>query len=434
MEISGFWTTDVATPEGDQVAGYNQAHWTYATSILAACNGYEGVAPGRLSELAGTVTGANTVAINNGVALVDGKWFSNDASQNVNIPSAGSGKTRIDRIVLRADWAGFNVSVYRIEGTESSGTPAAPAITQTSGTTYDITLYQALVNSSGTVTLTDERVWATPHTDESTLTTSAGNLKIKDDGVDSAQIAAGAVDLEHMSANSVDSDQYVDGSIDTAHIAAGAIDHPLMANNAIEEHNIKNLEITNAKLSVDSVTGSKIADNTIDSQHYVHGSIDHEHLADTIIETSNIVNNAVTSDKLGTLSVTAGKVDANAVDSANYVDGSIDQEHLSVGASKFTNRQGGNADSWGIGGVDNYAPTTARMQGGASTSSAGGDVTITYPVAFSNAPLLYVFAIGATVPHYIECGQFNNCFLVSVRNAAGARIAVAINWFAFGPV
>ena len=191
-EISGFWTTDDTTPEGDQLTSYSQDYWSVAMRILACCNGMEGVAPGLLNELAGTVGGANTVAIASGCALVDGLWFRNDASQNVNIPSSGVGTTRIDRVLLRADWAGFNVSVYRLEGVESGGTPSAPAITQTHGTTYDITLYQALVNNAGDVTLTDERTWAVSHTDESTLTSSGGNLKVKDAGITYAKLAAGA--------------------------------------------------------------------------------------------------------------------------------------------------------------------------------------------------------------------------------------------------
>lgn len=42
-------------------------------------------------------------------------------------------------------------------------------------------------------------------------------------GIDSAQIADGAIDLVHMSANSVDSAAYVDGSIDPEHFAAAAV-------------------------------------------------------------------------------------------------------------------------------------------------------------------------------------------------------------------
>jgi hypothetical protein len=158
-QTSGFWTT-TGTATGHQVASYTQANLSTAMQIIAACSGSEGVANEYLNELAGTVTGANTVAINTGAAMVDGKWYTNSASVDVNIPDAvGVGNTRIDRIVLRADWAGFDVEITRIAGTDAA-TPTAPAVTTTSGTTYDIMLYQALVNTSGTVTITDEREWA----------------------------------------------------------------------------------------------------------------------------------------------------------------------------------------------------------------------------------------------------------------------------------
>ena len=48
---------------------------------------------------------------------------------------------------------------------------------------------------------------------------------------------------------SIDSDAYVDGSIDTAHLAADAVD------------------------------GTKLADNAVDSEHYTDGSIDSVHIA-----------------------------------------------------------------------------------------------------------------------------------------------------------
>src|SRR5690606_18715172 len=75
----------------------------------------------------------------------------------INIPSAvGGGNTRIDRIVLRATWSDFKVEITRIAGTDAAN-PTPPAITQNSGTVYDIPLYQARVNTSGTVTLIFER-------------------------------------------------------------------------------------------------------------------------------------------------------------------------------------------------------------------------------------------------------------------------------------
>jgi len=41
--------------------------------------------------------------------------------------------------------------------------------------------------------------------------------------VDSAEIASGAIDLAHMSVNSINSDQYVDRSIDTVHIGLNQV-------------------------------------------------------------------------------------------------------------------------------------------------------------------------------------------------------------------
>jgi hypothetical protein len=158
-QTSGFYTTSGA-PSGHQVASYTQAIAAKAWAIMAACTGFEGVAPGYLNALVGSVPGANTARIGTGGAIVDGQWYQNDAAVDVTIPSAvGGGNTRIDRIVLRVTWASFQCIITRIAGTDA-GSPTAPAITQTPTTTYDIMLYQALVNTSGAVTLTDERVMA----------------------------------------------------------------------------------------------------------------------------------------------------------------------------------------------------------------------------------------------------------------------------------
>ena len=148
-EFSGLWSTGMGS--GDSQASYTQLQDSLRAQVIAACNGFEGVGPGYLNSLAGTVTGANAVQIDTGGALVDGKYYNNSAAVSVNIPSAvGGGNTRIDRIVLRASWASYTVRIYRIAGTDAVS-PTAPAIVQTSGTTYDIKLYQALVNTSGTV-------------------------------------------------------------------------------------------------------------------------------------------------------------------------------------------------------------------------------------------------------------------------------------------
>lgn len=186
---SYLWTTGGA---GDGASTYTRADWARIAEILAACSGFEGVAPGYLNELEATDGGANTVNINTGGAVVDGKPYLNDASEAVNIPSAvGGGNTRIDRIVLRADWTAQTVRIVRIAGTDA-GSPTPPAITQNPGTTYDVPLCQVLVNTSGAVTITEdgEKVWAAPHVDDATIEVEGitGALQVKDNAIDDTKV------------------------------------------------------------------------------------------------------------------------------------------------------------------------------------------------------------------------------------------------------
>jgi hypothetical protein len=269
-ETSGLWTT-AASPAGHQVTEYTQALASDMLAITAACSGFEGVAPGYLSELAGSSTGSRNVRIATGGAMVDGKYYKNTANVDKTLDLPSGGTTRIDRVVLEALWSTtFTCVVTVIKGTESGGTPTPPSITQTSGTKYDILLYQALINASGDVTLTDERTWAIVDTDESTLEDAAGLLRVKD------------------------------------------------------------LGITAAKLATDAVT------------------------------TGKIINDAVDDTKAG-----------------NRV-------------PQFYRRQGGSATEWATQGTTDYTPTSVRMQAGSVSVSGNGTVAITFPVAFSYTPLVFV--------------------------------------------
>lgn len=164
-QTSGFFTTS-GSPTGHQVSSYTQVIAAKAFAIIAACHGKEGVAPAYLNNLVGSVPGVNTARIGTGCAIVDGAWYENGAAEDITIPSAvGGGNTRIDRIVLRITWANYECVIMRVAGIDAAA-PVAPAITQTPGTVYDIMLYQALVDVSGNVTLTDERVLASISTSE----------------------------------------------------------------------------------------------------------------------------------------------------------------------------------------------------------------------------------------------------------------------------
>lgn len=153
-ETSGFWTTSGAGT-GDQVASYTQAHHSTALMLAAGARGLDGVATSYLNGLAVTA-GSGKVTVATGGGLVDGKWYTNSAAIDHSIPSPTAGTERIDRIVLQAVWSSFTVRCVRLAGTASSS-PTPPALTQTRGGIFEISLAQVRVTSAGVITVTDER-------------------------------------------------------------------------------------------------------------------------------------------------------------------------------------------------------------------------------------------------------------------------------------
>jgi len=156
-EKSYLWTTGET---GDGAATYSREDWQQIAQIFASCHSNEGIAPSFRNAFAGTANPGNssdrTVRIAAGGAVVDGKPY--DSNANVDIVLDATPSNRRDRIVLRTNWTTQTVRIYVIKGMDGSDTP--PAITQTSQSLYDITLYQAALTSGGTVTLTDERAFA----------------------------------------------------------------------------------------------------------------------------------------------------------------------------------------------------------------------------------------------------------------------------------
>lgn len=102
------------------------------------------------------VTGTATpVSIAAGLACVAGLWYENDASTTLAV-STPAVNPRRDRVVLRADWATQTVRLALLAGAEAA-TPTAPALTQTFGTTWEVSLATVYVTTGGVITVTDER-------------------------------------------------------------------------------------------------------------------------------------------------------------------------------------------------------------------------------------------------------------------------------------
>lgn len=148
-EFSYPWS---GTATGD-CGPYSDDQWSDMQQVLWQLNRAEdGVVGLEDNELLVTGT-ASPVAVATGKGLADGKFYKNDASVNVVIPTPTT-NTRIDRIVLRKSWSAQTVRITRIAGTEGG---SAPALVQTDGTTWDVPLAQASITTGGIITVTDER-------------------------------------------------------------------------------------------------------------------------------------------------------------------------------------------------------------------------------------------------------------------------------------
>lgn len=106
---------------------------------------------------------AASVDVATGAAYVKGFFYENDALNTLAIAANASGNPRLDRIVLRVNFAAQTVRLAVLQGT-AAATPALPALTQTYGTTWEISLAYVWV-ANGFVTITaveihDERIFS----------------------------------------------------------------------------------------------------------------------------------------------------------------------------------------------------------------------------------------------------------------------------------
>ncbi len=342
VEKSYWWTTGGA---GDGSATYTRADLSCVAQILAACFGGEGVGIGYLNSYA-TTTGANKVTVGTGVAVVDGKPHICSVAGDISIPSSTAGNTRIDRIVLRADWTAQTVRLTRIAGTDS-GSPTAPAITQTSGTTWDCLLYQVRVTAAGVVTIElDERTLALP------ILTACSILAR------------------------------------TANSAGKAVQLAAAANNTV-------LARSGDVLAFQPVSRAMLADGIL------------------------------TADAAGRLKMADGFLTGPKI--AAYA---VGINAIATMVAGLLGRQGGSASDWSAPGAGNYVSgINLRLQFGAA-QTASNLVDVTFPVAFSNKPIVLATAIGSAA--YISSGAGGPPSTTGVRLGTGGPSDVVF-WLAIGP-
>lgn len=145
---------------------YTAAQWaeTWKTMIGTGANyANRGVVRGVDSEFEVTPNSpaAQNVLVETGAALVQGRWVYYDEITTVSVASNASGSTRIDMIVLEADYTAQTVRIDIVQGTPAAG---IPALTQNLGIIWQIPLaYLTLASGFTTITasmITDLREYA----------------------------------------------------------------------------------------------------------------------------------------------------------------------------------------------------------------------------------------------------------------------------------
>lgn len=205
---------------------------------------FRGVLRGYLGELA--VTGATSpIAVAAGAAMVAGFWYLSDASTNVTV-STPTTATRIDALVLRANYLTRTVRLTLIAGTEGG---AAPALVRVVNETWDIHLCNVTITTGGVITLTDRRSFAMFATRPEASLDQYGTSQIQDGGIGTTDIAD----------NAVTTTKIANLAVDTADIDAVAVTEAKLAANAVTAVKILADAVTTAKILDANVTGPKIA-------------------------------------------------------------------------------------------------------------------------------------------------------------------------------
>lgn len=220
------------------------------TPLAISPSGVRGVLKGHLNELA--VSGSTSpLSVATGGALVAGFWYVSDAVTSVTIATPASA-TRIDLLVLRANYLNRTVRITTITGTEGGGAPSPIRIVNE---TWDIPLAQLSITTGGAITLTDRRSFAMFATRPEASLDQYGTSQIQDLSIDADAIALSAVTTSKLAANAVD----------TAELDSSAVTNAILATSAVTATGLASDAITTAKILDANVTAAKLAANAIAS-------------------------------------------------------------------------------------------------------------------------------------------------------------------------
>lgn len=110
--------------------------------------------------------------------------------------------------------------------------------------------------------------------------------------------------------------------------------------------------------------------------------------------------------------------------------GGISDTYLGNRVPAASNRQGGSATDWSAKGNSNYVPDKVLIQAGSKDSDTG-TMTVTFPTAFSDKPLVFLSSNSAAITNMNTAGGITaSGFVANITQSSNNQ---TVHWLAIGP-
>ena len=207
--------------------------------------------------------------------------------------------------------------------------------------------------------------------------TTAGDGLTKTDGefdvnVDSATIGLNSSNALEVVAGGIDTTQLADGAVTTAKLDADAVTNAKLADNAVQTENIVDGNVTAAKLASDSVTTAKIVDGNVTKAKLAQGVQDSLALADSALQQSALADYATKAQVTANIDAATASVTGVTLGVTGGVTGTVpamvnwgDQTAGSVDLANGAIASGATATG-NITGIDVAAPSSYQPGAGES--------------------------------------------------------------------
>ena len=164
---------------------------------------------------------------------------------------------------------------------------------------------------------------------------NAGVVSLSTDSVDSAEIAANAVDTAELADDAVTSGKILDGTIVGADLAADSITSGKILDGTITVDDLGVDSVDSAEIVADAVDSSEIADDAVGASEIAADAVGSSELADNAVDTAALQNDAVTSDKIADGAVSgglAGQITDSSITADDLAANSVDASEIATNA------------------------------------------------------------------------------------------------------